>query len=172
MWIHRTGERLPPNTPGKLCLRKGSLMMGFHRKERADVFDADGYYHTDDICTIDEDGHLYLIGRQSEMVKIKGANVSPPEVERAMRTISGVMDVTVVGIVQDNQEETLAAAVIRSPDANLTEGDLRAQLKTLVASYKVPNHFVFVEQHEIPLTAGSKVYKPGVKELLMKKLAG
>jgi acyl-CoA synthetase (AMP-forming)/AMP-acid ligase II len=168
----KTGEILPPNTQGELCLRGGTLMLGYHRKEREDVFDADGYYHTSDLCTLTEDGYLFFHGRQNEMVKIKGANVSPPEVEKAIRTVPGVKDVSVVSLTGPEGEDVLVAAIVRAEGANLSEDDLRAQLKAKVASYKVPHRFIFVEDREIPMTASSKVYKPGVKKMLEQKLAG
>jgi len=165
-----TGAILPPNTQGELCLRKGTLMLGYHRKEREDVFDDDGYYHTSDLCTLTEDGYLFFHGRQNEMVKIKGANVAPPEVEKAIRTLPGIKDVSVVSLPGDDGEDMLVAAIVRGESATFTEDDLRTQLKTKIASYKVPAHFVFVEDREIPMTASSKVYKPGVKKMLAEKM--
>jgi fatty-acyl-CoA synthase len=106
------------------------------------------------------------------MVKIKGANVSPPEVEKAIRTVPGVKDVSVVSLTGPEGEDVLVAATVRAEGANLSEDDLRIQLKAKVASYKVPHRFIFVEDREIPMTASSKVYKPGVKKMLEQKLAG
>jgi acyl-CoA synthetase (AMP-forming)/AMP-acid ligase II len=165
-----TGEKLPPNTPGELCVRGGTLMMGLYRKEREEVFDSDGYFHTGDICTITEDGYLFFAGRLGEMVKIKGANVSPAEVEKAIRGVPGIRDASVVAMPREGQDDMLAAAVVSVEGARMNEDELRDILKTKLAHYKVPQRLIFVKTEEIPLTAGSKIYKPGVRNMLIAKL--
>jgi acyl-CoA synthetase (AMP-forming)/AMP-acid ligase II len=167
-----TGKELPPNNFGMLMLRGGSMMMGLHRLEREDVFDADGFYRSDDICSISEDGYLFFAGRMNDMIKIGGANVSPPEVENVIRKIPGVKSVTVLGASGADKRETLAAAIIRTQGSTLNEDEVRTLLKPQLSSYKIPRHVIFLEDHEIPMTASAKIYKPGLRKVLEDKLAG
>jgi acyl-CoA synthetase (AMP-forming)/AMP-acid ligase II len=167
-----TGEELPRGNFGRLCLRGGSLMIGMHRKAFDEVFDDLGYYHTDDIAKIDEDGHLFFAGRSGDIVKISGANVSPAEVEGVIRTLDGVKATCVVGVSPPKQGEALAAAIIPEDGAELTPEALRDQLKSLLSSYKIPKYYVIMPQEDLPMTGSGKVYKPALKTLLVERLFG
>ncbi len=165
-----TGRDCAPGEVGALWLRGGSLMLGFHRRERSEVFDADGWYHTDDLCRIMEDGHLFFVGRANDMVKTSGANVSPDEVEKAMRDHPALREVSVLGLPGSEADELLVAAVVLREGHELDEEGLRSWLKARLSSYKVPRRIVFLENGEIPVTAGAKIYKHGLRELLAKRL--
>lgn len=165
-----TGAELPPGEEGILCLRGGALMMGMHGKAHDEVFGADGFYRTDDVCSITGDGHLFFIGRGGDIAKVNGANVSPVEVEAAIRAMPGIKAVCVVGLKSGATGDTLVAAIVREEGAKVDPGALRDYLKTQLSSYKVPRHFVFLEEEEIPMTASAKIYKPALKELLTARL--
>ena len=165
-----TGKDCAPGEVGALWLRGGSLMLGFHRKERSDVFDADGWYHTDDLCRIMEDGHLFFVGRSNDMVKTSGANVSPDEVEKAMRDHPALKEVSVLGLPGEEADELLVAAVVLRKGHEVGEKDLQGWLRQKLSSYKVPRRIVFLNDGEIPLTAGQKVYKHGLRALLADRL--
>jgi acyl-CoA synthetase (AMP-forming)/AMP-acid ligase II len=167
-----TGDELPPGSFGRLCLRGGSLMTGMYKKAFYEVFDDLGYLHTDDIATVDEDGHLFFGGRSSDIVKISGANVSPAEVEAAIRSLDGVKAACVVGVSRPERGEALAAAIILESGAELTPDGVRDQLKSLLSSYKVPRHYVIMSQEDLPMTDSGKVYKPGLKTVLVERLFG
>ncbi len=165
-----TGKDCAPGEVGALWLRGGSLMLGFHRKERSEVFDADGWYHTDDLCRIMEDGHLFFVGRSNDMVKASGANVSPDEVEKAMREHPALKEVSVLGLPGKEADEMLVAAVVLRAGHDVGEEDLRGWLKQQLSSYKVPRRIVFLADGEIPQTAGQKVYKHGLRAILAERL--
>lgn len=165
-----TGEELPPGGEGVLCLRGGALMTGMHGRPHDEVFGRDGFYRTDDICSITEDGHLFFVGRGGDIAKVNGANVSPVEVEAAIRVTPGIKAVCVVGLKLEGQGDTLAAAIVREEGAEVDPDVLRAHLKTQLSSYKVPRHLVFLREDEIPMTASAKIYKPALKELLAARL--
>jgi acyl-CoA synthetase (AMP-forming)/AMP-acid ligase II len=165
-----TGREQPPGTPGLLAMRGGAVLIGMYRKAHNEVFDADGFYRTDDICKITADGHLYFIARSNDMVKVSGANVSPVEVELAIRKTEGVKAACVVGLAGKDAMETLAAAVVLEEGARISESDLRTRLKSQLSSYKVPRHFVFLKEDEIPMTASAKVYRPALKKLLAARI--
>lgn len=167
-----TGTVLPPGNSGTLCLRGGSLMIGLHRKEHREVFDNEGFYRTDDICALSEDGHLFFIGRANDIVKVSGANVSPVEVEAVIRAVPGIKAVTVVGVPDANQVESLVAAIVLEEGARVSASALRAYLKSRLSSYKVPRHVVFMHAEDVPMTATAKVYRPALKRVLAAKLFG
>jgi len=166
-----TGQELPPGAFGLLCLRGGATLAGMYGKASRDVFDERGFYRTDDIAMIDADGHLFFSGRGGDIVKVSGANVSPVEVESALCGLPGVKTACVVGLPNGPHEVTLAAAVIAEDNATLRPDDLREQLRAMLSSYKVPRHYVFLDQAELPMTATAKIYKPELKRLLIEHLA-
>jgi len=84
-----TGATLADSLEGEICVRGEGLMVGLHKKEHAEVFDDDGWYHTGDRGSF-RDGFLFFTGRLSEMIKTAGANVAPREVELAVAGLSGV----------------------------------------------------------------------------------
>ena len=85
-----TGAPCGPGEPGELCLRGPFLMEGYYGRERHEVFDADGWYRTGDFVVVDADGFFYFQGRRGDMIKTSGANVSPREVEAAIRDLAGL----------------------------------------------------------------------------------
>ena len=84
-----TLEVCPPGAPGELWLRGPFLMEGYYGQERADVFTPDQWYRTGDVFATDDDGFYYFKGRRGDMIKTAGANVSPKEVESALRDVTG-----------------------------------------------------------------------------------
>jgi acyl-CoA synthetase (AMP-forming)/AMP-acid ligase II len=167
-----TGKPLPFGELGLLALRGGVLMTGMHRKERSEVFDADGFYRTDDLCTLSEDGHLYFKGRGGDMVKVNAANVSPAEVEGAIRNEVKAKNVCVLGLHGSGTSDTLIAALVPEDGTEISTEDLRARLKSKLSSYKVPRHLLVLTTEELPMTASGKVYKPALRALLAQKING
>lgn len=163
-----TGREQPAGATGTLSLRGGELMIGMHRREPREVFDVDGFYRTEDLCRIDDDGHLFFFARANDMVKVNGANVAPAEVERAIRAGKGVRDVCVIGMAGADRDETLVAAVV--VDGDLTAEDMRDRLKPLLAGYKIPRHF-FVYRDDFPMTASQKVDKQQLRREIGHALA-
>lgn len=171
-WIFdsETGEPLPAGATGKLGLRGGALMIGMHRKERDEVFDRDGFYRTDDLCRLSDDGHLFFAGRANDMLKINGANVAPAEVERVIRGQAEVTNVCVLGLPDDRGDDTLVAAVI-SRTGSAVADELRSRLRAELASYKVPSRLFFLAEEDLPMTASAKIYKPELKRILAQRTA-
>lgn len=165
-----TGEELPPGQSGLLCLRGGALMTGMHRKAHSEVFDELGFYRTDDIASIDKDGHLFFMGRGGDVVKISGANVSPIEVEGVIRTLPGIKTACVLGLSIAEDEQILAAAIVPEAGKDIDCDWLRGELRTRLSSYKVPRSYVVMSEDELPMTASAKIYKPALRELLLARL--
>lgn len=152
-----TGAGVPVGEIGELCLRGPYLMQGYYKRSREECFDADGWFHSDDLVRVDADGFVYFVGRRSAMIKTAGANVSAAEVEKAIREVTGA-PAYVIGI-PDARRGQVVAAVIVWPDGDATfDGPaLGARLKQQLSAYKIPKRFVALRSAEVPLLPSGKV---------------
>lgn len=161
-----TRDPLPPGESGELEVRGYSLMQGFYKREREDTFEADGFYRTGDRCRIDADGHIYFEGRLDDLIKSRGVNVDPAEVEAAIEAFPGVRRAGVVGIAGPSGDVEIAAAVVPRPATALAVEDLRAHLRAALSTFKVPRSFFLMKAEELPLTASEKIRRPQLRELI------
>ncbi|MCB2073185.1 MAG: acyl--CoA ligase [Novosphingobium sp.] len=152
-----TGEELPAGEVGELQLRGASLMDGFYKRRRCEVFTPDGFYPTGDLCRIDEDDYLYFVARRNDMIKTRAANVSRLEVEAALNELPEVATSVVTGLDDEEFGQIVAAAVVPAKGANPDPEALRTSLRESVSSYKVPRRIVFITEDEIPRTATGKI---------------
>lgn len=162
-----TGEELPVGEEGELLIRGYALMSGMYKKEREDVFTADGFYPTGDRCSIDEDGYLFFDGRWGEMLKVKGANVAPLEVELVLHSLPDVQEAGVFGMEDGMGGDRLVAVVIPAKGTSPTEDSLRATLKEQISSYKIPGKIIFHKFEDLPRTGSNKLHKIEMKKLLL-----
>lgn len=141
-----TGEDVAPGQPGEAWLR-GNVAKGYWNKpvETAKAFDKDGWFHTEDLVTIDEQGHLTWIGRLKLMLKVGGENVSIEEVERVVMDHDAVAACGVIGVADQRKREAPRAYVQLLPGETLSEDALRTWLKPRLAHFKMPREIVFVE---------------------------
>lgn len=166
----QTGRELPAGEQGELCIRGWSLMEGYYKRERREVFDADGWFHTGDTCVINGEGYVYFRGRLSDMIKTTGANVSPIEVERIMVTYPGVAEAIVVGLPDAERGERVVAVVVPKLGESVDPEALRKRMSEDISSYKVPKQIVLMSYDEVPRTTSAKVQKHAVKALLSERL--
>jgi len=109
-----TGEALGPHTDGELCVAGPQVMQGYYKNENAtDKTIIEGWLHTGDIAKYDDDGQFYIVDRLKELIKVKGLQVAPSEVEDLIRRHPGVNDVAVVGVPDDRAGELPRAYVVR-----------------------------------------------------------
>lgn len=160
-----TREILPPRQLGELMAKGYPMMLGLNGKERDEVFDADGFYATGDLCMLDERGYLKFESRMGEMIKIHGANVAPLEVELAMLGLMGIEKVGVVGI-EEGGDTVLTAAVIMAPGRNLDAVAVTVELKRKLSSFKVPKRILALSVAEMPQTGSGKIKKSALIALL------
>jgi acyl-coenzyme A synthetase/AMP-(fatty) acid ligase len=140
-------------------VRGYTLMQGMVGREREEVFDADGWYHTGDEVTLDAEGHVRFLGRLSDVIKTSGANVSPMEVEFVLRGVPGVLEAHVVGLADPERGQLVAAAVVPDGSVELDAGRLRTDLREKLAAYKVPRRFEFFAKPDLPYKATGKIDK-------------
>ena len=158
------GSQCVTGEAGVLVFRGPFLMEGYDGRERHETFDADDWFHTGDLVTMDDDGFFYFRGRESDMIKTAGANVSPREVEAAIFEVSGL--VANVVAIDDDARGQLVGALVRDPDGSVDVDDLRARLRDRLSAYKVPRRVVAVAPERVPMMSSGKLDLRAVKELL------
>lgn len=144
-----------PGAVGEICVRGGSIMRGYWKDpQRTAQVIRDGWLHTGDHGYLDEDGYLFIVGRQSEMLKIADNRVSPYEIEEVILEMPGVEECAVVGCPHDLLGQAAHAAVVTS-DPALTAQQIRKYCKSRLAFYKIPKTIAFVEA--LPKTSSGKI---------------
>jgi acyl-coenzyme A synthetase/AMP-(fatty) acid ligase len=152
-----TGQEVAPGEAGELQIRGPALMTGFYKQRREEVFTPDGFYPTRDLVRIDAEGYLFPEGRRDDMIKTRGANVSRLEVEAALAALPGVAFAVVAGLPDAIYERIVVAAVVPAGAAAPTEDGLKAALRPVLSSFKIPRRIVFVTEADIPRTATGKI---------------
>ncbi|MBP0449067.1 AMP-binding protein [Kitasatospora sp. RG8] len=161
----QTGRTVPRGTPGELCTRGYSVMLGYWDQpdRTAEVVDADGWMHTGDLAVMDEEGYLTITGRIKDMVIRGGENIYPREIEEFLHTHPDVLDAQVIGVPDAKYGEELMAWVRLRPGApELTPESLRAYCTGRIAHYKIPRYVHLVD--EFPMTVTGKVRKVEMRE--------
>ena len=165
-----TGTTLAVGQAGEFCTRGYSVMHGYWGDEEKtrEAIDPDGWMHTGDIATMDEQGYVNIVGRIKDMVIRGGENVYPREVEEFLYRHPAVSDVQVVGVPDKKYGEELCAWIILKPGQSATAGDIRAFCKDSIAHYKVPRYVKFVET--FPMTITGKIQKFVMREVMRQEL--
>ncbi|MGE0880646.1 MAG: class I adenylate-forming enzyme family protein [Acidimicrobiia bacterium] len=161
-----TGESLPDGEIGEFCVRGFGLMAGMYKREREEVFDVDGYYHTGDRGYI-EDGRIWFKGRFSEMIKSGGANVAPLEIETVLLSFPEVKAAYVFGLPDAERGEIVAAAVVPAdgtPVDSLDTDDLRRRINHELSAYKVPARWIVVAEADVPTLSNGKPDKRALRD--------
>ncbi len=154
-----SGETVAPRVAGEFCTRGYSVMSGYwNEPERtAEAIDAEGFMHTGDLATMDDEGYLNIVGRIKDLVIRGGENIYPREVEEFLYGHPDIADVQVVGVPDPRYGEELMAWVVLRPGATLSEDEVREFCRGRIAHYKVPRYVKFVDG--FPLTVTGKVQK-------------
>jgi fatty-acyl-CoA synthase len=144
--------------PGELCVRSPIVTAGYWNDPAATAAAfAGGWLHTGDVGSIDADGYVRVLDRLKDMIIRGGENVYSLEVETALAAHPGVADVAVVGVPDPIFDERVRAVVVPRPGAAPTADALRSHAATLLADYKVPAEFRFVDA--LPRNPSGKVLK-------------
>jgi fatty-acyl-CoA synthase len=155
---------VPAGQPGEFCTRGYSVMLGYWNEpeKTADVL-RNGWMHTGDLATMDDEGYLNIVGRIKDMVIRGGENVYPREIEEFLYTHPDVVDAQVIGVPDERYGEELMAWVrLRAGAQPLSAEDLRAFCTGKLAHYKVPRYVHVVD--EFPMTVTGKIRKVQMRE--------
>jgi fatty-acyl-CoA synthase len=160
-----TGLTVPRGTPGELCTRGYSVMLGYWEQpeQTAEVIDQARWMHTGDLAVMDAEGYLNITGRIKDLVIRGGENVYPREIEEFLYTHPDILDAQVIGVPDERYGEELCAWVRLRPGApELTADALRDFAAGKLAHYKIPRYVHLVE--EFPMTVTGKVRKVEMRE--------
>jgi fatty-acyl-CoA synthase len=160
-----TGRTVPRGTPGELCTRGYSVMLGYWNQpdKTAEAVDAAHWMHTGDLAVMDADGYLAITGRIKDMVIRGGENIYPREIEEFLYTHPDILDAQVIGVPDAKYGEELMVWVrLRPGSGELTAESLRAFCTGQLAHYKIPRYVHIVD--EFPMTVTGKVRKVEMRE--------
>ncbi|HYO99040.1 MAG TPA: 4-coumarate--CoA ligase family protein [Pyrinomonadaceae bacterium] len=155
-----TGEPLGHGQEGEICMRGPQMMKGYLNRPEATAatIDPDGWLHTGDIGYCDEEGHFFVVDRLKELIKYKGMQVAPAELEALLLTHPQVADAAVVPLPDEEAGELPKAFVVRKPAAeDVAAEELMAFVAARVAPYKKIRQLEFIEQ--IPKSASGKILR-------------
>ncbi|WP_306186630.1 4-coumarate--CoA ligase family protein [Streptomyces sp. MK5] len=152
--------------PGEILIRGPQIMKGYLGRPdaTAQMIDTDGWLHTGDVGHIDEDGWLFVVDRVKELIKYKGFQVAPAELEAQLLTHPGIADAAVIGAYNEDGNEIPHAFVVRGPTADgLDENEIMLYVAERVAPYKRIRRVTFIDT--VPRAASGKILRRELREL-------
>ncbi|XP_057949597.1 4-coumarate--CoA ligase-like 1 [Malania oleifera] len=154
-----TGRSLPKNTPGEICVRSQCVMQGYYnnKEETERTIDKNGWLHTGDIGYIDDDGDVFIVDRMKELIKYKGFQVAPAELEAILLTHPSVEDAAVVPLADEEAGEVPGACVVMNQNSKESEEDIMKYVASNVAKYKKLRVVHFVDS--IPKSPSGKIMR-------------
>jgi acyl-coenzyme A synthetase/AMP-(fatty) acid ligase len=154
---------------GEMQVRGYPVTPGLHKIERSEYFTADGFYHTGDMC-LRQGTRVIFVGRDGDMIKSAGSNVSPGEVEMELQALDGVHNAYVVGLPDKERGQLVVAAIIVREGATLDFAAIEAQLRKRLSSYKVPRAYVEITRDEVPMLHSNKIARRQVAAMMAERL--
>jgi long-chain acyl-CoA synthetase len=157
-------QELPYGERGELCIRGPQVMPGYWQRpeETAAAIDEDGWFHSGDIATMNEEGFINIVDRLKDMILVSGFNVYPNEVEEVLAAHPGVLEAGVIGVSDEKSTEAVRAIVVPK-DASLTKEALYDYARENLSAYKCPKSWVFVD--ELPKSNVGKILRRELREM-------
>ncbi|KAF3607652.1 hypothetical protein DY000_02049471 [Brassica cretica] len=161
-----TGVSLPHNKPGEICIRGDQLMKGYLNDPQAtaQTIDKDGWLHTGDIGFVDDDDEIFIVDRLKELIKFKGYQVAPAELEALLISHPFIEDVAVVAMKDEIAGEVPVVFVVRSEGSQLTEDDVTSYINKQVVHYKRIKMVFFTDS--IPKAPSGKILRKDLRARL------
>lgn len=165
-----SGTPLPPNQQGELWLRGPYVMKGYFSNTEAttSTLNSDGWLRTGDLCYVDDEGYIFVVDRLKELIKYKGYQVAPAELEALLHSHPEIMDVAVIPFPDKEAGQVPMAYIVRKPGGTLSESSVINFVAQQVAPYKKVRHVAFVS--EIPKNAAGKILRKDLIKLATSKL--
>uniref|UniRef100_A0A2P2HWH1 4-coumarate--CoA ligase 5 n=2 Tax=Hirondellea gigas TaxID=1518452 RepID=A0A2P2HWH1_9CRUS len=163
-----TKETLGPDDgPGEICIKGPQLMKGYRNNPEATAatIDADGWLYTGDIGRVDSDGNLFIIDRLKELIKVKGFQVAPAELENLLKDCPGVADSAVIGVKHDKLGEAPLAYIVKNPKhESITEEHIQKYIADRLSTHKhLAGGVVFLDA--IPKGSTGKILRKELKQM-------
>ncbi|WP_194411047.1 AMP-binding protein [Microbacterium cremeum] len=149
--------------PGELWVKGPNVMLGYLNKPEAtaETLDADGFLHTGDIAVYHEGGYFSIVDRVKELIKYKGYQIAPAELEALLLGHAKVMDAAVIGVLDDDKQEIPKAFVVPAPGSDLTEEEVMGFVASQVAPHKKVRRVEFIEA--IPKSNAGKILRKDLR---------
>ncbi|MEM7095967.1 MAG: 4-coumarate--CoA ligase family protein [Actinomycetota bacterium] len=162
--VDAEGNDLGIDEDGELWVRGPQVMKGYLNNDEAtaDTIDEDGWLHTGDVAHFDEDGYIFIVDRIKELIKYKGFQVPPAELEGLLLTHPGIADAAVIGIPDDEAGELPKAFVQLQPGVELSEDEIKQFIADQVATYKQIRLLEFIDQ--VPKSASGKILRRELRD--------
>lgn len=166
--VNSEGKEVGPGEEGELIHRGPSVVEGYwHRPvETAEAFQ-DGWFHTGDIATRDENDYIYFLGRKDDMIVTGGENVYPAEVEEAILRYPKVADAAVLGVPDEKWGQTIKAIISPKEGESIQAEEIKIYLETKLSNFKMPRIFKFLQ--ELPKIGSGKIDRALIKNVYGKK---
>ncbi|NLR70239.1 AMP-binding protein [Novosphingobium sp. ERN07] len=165
------GKTLPIGEQGEYCSRGYAVMLGYwdDPAKTAEAIDAEGWMHSGDLATMDEQGYIRITGRIKDMIIRGGENIYPREIEEFLLTHPAVQDAQVFGVADEKYGEEVCAWVIARAGEAISPDDVLVHCKGRIAHYKVPRHVRVVEAFAMTVTG--KAQKFEMRKMMEAELA-
>lgn len=165
-----TDATLPRGRSGELCTRGYSVMHGYwdDPARTHEAVNVEGWMHTGDLATMDDEGYINIVGRLKDMVSRGGEKIYPREVEEFLYRHPAVSDVQVIGVPDHKYGEELCAWIILKRDHQATAESIREFCRGQIAHYKVPRYVKFVDS--FPMTITGKIQKYRMREIMREEM--
>ena len=165
-----TGAPLAVGQEGEIAVKGVTFMRGYHKVLPEHYLDEAGYFRTQDGGSLDAEGYLHWSGRLSNLIKTGGANVSPVEIEEAVAGFPGIRVAISVGVGHPTLGEVVILCVVCEPGATVEEAEIRSDLRSKLAVYKVPKRVLFFRSEELSFTGNQKIQVGPLREAAQKRL--
>jgi long-chain acyl-CoA synthetase len=160
--VDEDGNEVDRGEVGEIVIKGHNVMKGYlDRPDATEEAIKDGWFHTGDMGTVDEDGYFSIVDRKKELIIRGGYNVYPREIEEVLYEHPAVRECAVIGVPDDKMGEEVGAAVVLKEGQDVDEAALKDFVKAEVAGYKYPRRIWFVD--ELPKTATGKILKREVE---------
>ena len=158
-------KTMPVGEVGELMIKGGTVMQGYYGNEQAtqDTIGADGWLHTGDLASMDDDGCVFIVDRKKDMILTAGFNVYPAEIERVVAGHPDVALVAVGSIPDEDKGELAKAYIVPKTGVSPDSDSIIAYCREHLAAYKVPRAVQFVD--DLPKTSTGKVMRRELKTL-------
>jgi len=165
-----TNEEVPYGVPGEFVVRGYNVMKGYYKmpEATAQAIDSEGWLHTGDLATMDENGYFKITGRIKDMIIRGGENIYPKEIEEFLYTHPAVKDVQVIGVPSKEYGEEVMACIILKEGATVTEDEIKEFVRNNMARHKTPKYVKFMDS--FPMTASGKIQKFKLREMAIEEL--
>lgn len=165
-----TGKIVPTGVQGELCTRGYHVMKYYYNNPEAtkEAIDENGWLHTGDLATMDQDGYFKITGRMKDMIIRGGENIYPREIEEFLYTHPKISDIQVIGVPDRKYGEEICAWVKLKEGETATEEEIKEFCRGKIAHFKIPRYIKFTDS--FPMTVTGKIRKVEMREISTKEL--